>query len=439
MNDFTEKQAITGKKKQQSESVKLPLSERKQVSGFERLIRSQVLKALSRIKGGQIIISDPVGKQFCGTASAQSDLCVTINISQLDFYRQVAMHGSIGAAESYMKEQWSTDDLTGLVRLLVINRDILDEMEGGLAWLKNSILKLWHFFNRNSVEGSRKNISAHYDLGNDFFKLFLDEHLMYSSAIFTEQANTLDLASELKLKTICEKLDLNANDRLVEIGTGWGGFAIYAAKNYGCHVTTTTISEQQYQHARQRVKDEGLESKITILKEDYRKLKGQFDKLVSIEMIEAVGHQYLDTYIKQCSDLLKPDGMALIQAITIEDSRYKQALKSVDFIKRYIFPGSFIPCVSVIVDSARKSSDLRLINLEDFGDSYAKTLNEWRKRFFAQIEAVKAQGFDQSFIQMWDFYLCYCEGGFIEKAISDVHLLFAKPGNKRQQWLALQS
>ncbi|MCW8857635.1 MAG: cyclopropane-fatty-acyl-phospholipid synthase family protein, partial [Kangiella sp.] len=224
-----------------------------------------------------------------------------------------------------------------------------------------------------------------------------------------------------------------------EIGTGWGGFAIYAAKNYGCHVTTTTISEQQYQYAKKRVKEEGLESKITLLKQDYRNLKGQFDKLVSIEMIEAVGHQYLDTYLKQCSDLLKPKGMALIQAITIEDTRYKQALKSVDFIKRYIFPGSFIPCVSVIVDTAKKASDLRLINLEDFGDSYARTLNEWRKRFFSHLEEVKALGFNQTFIQMWDFYFCYCEGGFIEKAISDVHLLLAKPANKRPQWLALQS
>lgn len=438
MNDFTEKQAITTKQKQ-SESVELALSENTKVSGFERLIRSQVLKTLSRIKGGQLIINDSLGQQFCGSTSLQSNLCVTLNIKDLDFYRQVAMHGSIGAAESYMKEQWSTDDLTGLVRILVINRHILDEMEGGLAWLKNSILKLWHFFNRNSVEGSRKNISAHYDLGNDFFKLFLDKHLMYSSAIFTEKANTLEAASELKLKTICEKLELNAHDKLVEVGTGWGGFAIYAAKNYGCHVTTTTISEQQYQYAKKRIKEEGLGSKITLLKEDYRNLNGQFDKLVSIEMIEAVGHQYLDTYIKQCSDLLKPDGMALIQAITIEDSRYKQALKSVDFIKRYIFPGSFIPCVSVIVDAAKQSSDLRLINLEDFGDSYAKTLNEWRRRFFHNIEQVKAQGFDPIFIQMWDFYFCYCEGGFIEKAISDVHLLYAKPFNKRHQWLALQS
>lgn len=438
MNDFTEKQAVTTRQKQ-SESVELALSENQKASGFERLIRNQVLKTLNRIKGGQIIINDSLGQYFCGSSSSQSNLCVTLNIKQLDFYRQVAMHGSIGAAESYMKEQWSTDDLTGLVRILVINRHILDEMEGGLAWLKNSVLKLWHFFNRNSVEGSRKNISAHYDLGNDFFRLFLDKHLMYSSAIFTEKANTLEKASELKLKTICEKLDLNANDKLVEIGTGWGGFAIYAAKNYGCHVTTTTISEQQYQHAKKRVKEEGLESNITLLKEDYRNLKGQFDKLVSIEMIEAVGHQYLDTYLKKCSDLLKPDGMALIQAITIEDSRYKQALKSVDFIKRYIFPGSFIPCVSAIVDTAKQASDLRLINLEDFGDSYAKTLNEWRRRFFSNIEQVKSQGFDSSFIQMWDFYFCYCEGGFIEKAISDVHLLFAKSTNKRQQWLALQS
>ena len=436
MNDYTNKQAVTTEHKE-SASVDLPIKTEAELKGIARIIRRQVLKTLSRIQGGQILINDSQGKTLCGTADSESQLSVTINVKDMDFYRQIAMHGSIGAAESYMQQQWDTDNLTGLVRILVINRHILDEMEGGLAWLKNSVLKVWHFFNRNSVQGSRKNISAHYDLGNNFFKLFLDSHLMYSSAIYTEQTQTLEQASELKLKTICEKLDLNANDHVIEIGTGWGGFAIYAAKNYGCRVTTTTISEQQYQYAQQRVKEEGLESKVTLLKKDYRDLSGKFDKLVSIEMIEAVGHHYLDTYLKQCSHLLKPNGLALIQAITIEDCRYQQALKSVDFIKRYIFPGSFIPCVSVITDSAKKVSDLRLINLEDFGESYARTLNEWRSRFFQNIEEVKNQGFNQAFIQMWDFYLCYCEGGFIEKAISDVHLLFAKPANRRKQWLAL--
>ncbi|RDX35841.1 class I SAM-dependent methyltransferase [Kangiella sp. HD9-110m-PIT-SAG07] len=403
--------------------------------GMLRVIREQVKSTLCKIEDGCLMVTDPVETYVCG--DQQTDLAVTLTIRDLDFYRLVALEGSNGAAQAYIDSKWDADNLTALVRILVRNIELLDDMEGGLAWLKNSILKVWHYLNKNSVSGSKGNISAHYDLGNDFFHLFLDKHMMYSSAIFTAD-ETLEVASELKLKTICEKLDLKPNDNVIEIGTGWGGMAIYAAKNYGCHVTTTTISEQQYQYAKERIEAEGLEDKITLLKNDYRDLKGQFDKLVSIEMIEAVGHHYLDTYIKKCSELLKPDGLALIQAITIEDRRYKQALKSVDFIKRYIFPGSFIPCVSAVVSSSAANSDLRLINLEDFGESYAKTLNHWRQRFNSNLEQIKEQGYSQEFTRMWDFYFCYCEGGFIEKSISDTHLLFAKPQNKRKQWLAQQ-
>lgn len=401
--------------------------------GMLKVVRQQVKNTLSNIKNGGITISDPVETYVCG--DQKTDLSVVLTIRDLDFYRMVALEGSNGAAQAYIDGKWDVDDLTGLVRILVRNIELLDAMEGGLAWLKNSILKVWHYFNKNSVVGSKENISAHYDLGNDFFKLFLDKHMMYSSAIFKAD-ETLEEASEYKLKTICEKLSLKASDSVVEIGTGWGGMAIYAAKNYGCHVTTTTISEQQYQYTKQRIVEEGLEDKVTLLKQDYRDLKGRFDKLVSIEMIEAVGHHYLDTYIKQCSKLLKPDGLALIQAITIEDHRYKQALKSVDFIKRYIFPGSFIPCVSAVVSSAAKVSNLRMINLEDFGESYAKTLNHWKSRFVNNLDLVKEQGYSEEFIRMWLFYFSYCEGGFIEKTISDTHLLFAKPENKREQWLA---
>lgn len=404
------------------------------INGF---IRKKVLQQLSGIKSGNLVIHDPLEKTTIGKQS-NSDLTINLWVKDFDFYNQVATHGSIGAAESYMQGQWHADDLTGLVRLLVRNRDLLDELEGGMAWLKNGLLKFWHWFNKNNQQGSRKNIAAHYDLGNEFFQLFLDKHLMYSSAIYTEQANSLELASELKLKTVCDKLQLNSHDHLLEIGTGWGGLAIYAATHYGCQVTTTTISEQQYQFAAKKVKQLGLEDKITLLKEDYRDLTGQYDKLVSIEMIEAVGHHYLDTYMTQCNALLKDDGLALIQAITIEDHRYDQALSSVDFIKRYIFPGSFIPSVSAIVGSIKNTGNFRLINLEDFGESYAKTLHDWRIAFMDNLELVRKQGFSESFIKMWEFYLCYCEGGFIEKAISDVHLLMAKPGNQRAQWLALQ-
>jgi cyclopropane-fatty-acyl-phospholipid synthase len=353
----------------------------------------------------------------------------------MSFYRQVALGGSIGAAESYMDQDWQADDLCRVIQILVRNRDLLDSMEGGLATLANQLLKLWHFANRNSQRGSRKNIAAHYDLGNDLFALFLDQHGMYSSATFYHPELSLEQASTAKLERICQKLQCQPDDHVLEIGTGWGGFATYAAKNFGCKVTTTTISKEQYQAAKQRIADAGVADRVTVLMEDYRDLQGCYDKLVSIEMIEAVGHHYLDTYLKQCADLLKPNGLALIQAITIEDRYYLQALNSVDFIKRYIFPGSFIPCVSAIVASAARSTDLRLINLEDQGESYALTLNHWRKRFMAALDQVRAQGYNEEFIRMWEFYLCYCEGGFKEKSISNVQLLLAKPGNRRQQWL----
>lgn len=406
------------------------------ISRVNKWLRSKVLEQLALLKGGAIHLNDPFETLIFGDEN--SDISVNLSVSNIDFYRQVALQGSIGAAESYMADEWQVDDLTKLIRLFVINRDLLDDMESGTARVKNGLLKVWHFFNKNNHSGSRKNIAAHYDLGNEFFKLFLDKHLMYSSGIYTEEANNLEAASDLKLKTICEKLDLSREDSLIEIGTGWGGFAIYAAKHYGCHVTTTTISEQQFNYAEKRIKEENLQDKITLLKKDYRELEGCFDKLVSIEMIEAVGHHYLDTYFEKCSALLKPDGLALIQAITIEDHRYSQALKSVDFIKRYIFPGSFIPCVSAMTNSASKSTNLRLINLEDFGESYALTLRDWRLKFDQNLEQVKTQGFSDAFIKMWEFYLCYCEGGFIEKAISDVHLLFAKPKNDRAQWLNIK-
>jgi cyclopropane-fatty-acyl-phospholipid synthase len=292
-------------------------------------------------------------------------------------------------------------------------------------------MQLLHWLNSNTTEGSRKNIAAHYDLGNDFFALFLDETLMYSSAIFNQHTSTLKDASELKLKTICEKLDLQATDHVIEIGTGWGGFAIYAAMHYGCKVTTTTISQQQYALAKSRVTAAGLQDKITLLLDDYRHLSGQFDKLVSIEMIEAVGHRFYDTYFAKISALLKPDGLALIQAITIQDQRYESAKKSVDFIQRYIFPGSCIPSNTAMLNSITRNSDLRLFDLEDIGPHYATTLKRWRENFFDKIEAVRKLGYSEEFIKMWEFYLCYCEGGFAERALGDVHLLLAKPDNRR--------
>lgn len=326
---------------------------------------------------------------------------------------------------------WTADNLTNVIRLMCLNQSVMDNLEGGYQWFTRPMLRVLHWLNSNTTEGSRKNIAAHYDLGNDMFQLFLDPTMMYSSAMFNAHTKTLQQASELKLKAICDKLDLKPDDHVVEIGTGWGGFAIYAAQNYGCRITTTTISRQQYELAKSRVEAAGLSDRITLLLEDYRHLQGQYDKLVSIEMIEAVGYQYYDTYFAKVSSLLKPDGLALIQAITIADQRYESAKKSVDFIQRYIFPGSCIPSNTAMLNSITKNTDLRLFDLEDIGPHYATTLRMWRENFFANIEQVRRLNYSEEFIKMWEFYLCYCEGGFEERALGDVHLLLAKPGNRR--------
>jgi len=317
------------------------------------------------------------------------------------------------------------------MQLLVRNRDMLDGMESGLARLGGMAMRGWHALRRNTRDGSRRNIAAHYDLGNDFFSLFLSPDLMYSSAIWTDPSDTLEIASARKLERICRKLDLKPTDRVIEIGTGWGGFALYAAQRYGCHVTTTTISREQHALASERVTAAGMGERVELLLEDYRDLRGQYDKLISIEMVEAIGAPYLDVYFEKIGSLLKPDGLALLQAITIEDHRYAQALRSVDFIKRHVFPGSFIPSINALLASKTRSSDLALIQLEDFGQSYALTLKAWRERFMAQLPQVRAQGFDERFIRMWEFYLAYCEGGFRERSIGVAHLLLAKPGNRR--------
>jgi cyclopropane-fatty-acyl-phospholipid synthase len=300
-------------------------------------------------------------------------------------------------------------------------------MEKGIARLTEPLQKLFHWVNRNTHEGARRNISAHYDLGNEFFALWLDETMMYSAAIFENQQTGLHDAQNARMRQICERLQQRPDDHVLEIGTGWGGFALFAAQNYGCRVTTTTISREQYEKAKERVAQAGLEDRISVLFEDFRNLEGQYDKLVSIEMIEAIDHALFDTYFSKCSELLKADGAMLIQAITIADQRYEEYRKSIDFIQRYIFPGSGLPSSAVMTDCVARKTDMRLLGLEDIGLHYATTLQRWRENFFAHIEQVREQGFSSTFIRMWEFYLCYCEGAFLERAISDVQILFAKP------------
>ena len=400
------------------------------VRWIDKICRPLLFSRLQKIEIGHVKIVDQLGEQLFGSAEHSGELLVEIKVEDPRFYSDIAFGGTVAAGEAYMQGYWSCNNLTGLVRIMLRNRQVMDQVEGGFSLFKAPILRFIHWLNRNSQAGSRRNIEAHYDLGNEMFELFLDPTMMYSCAYYPDSQTSLNEAATAKLQRICEKLQLSEADHVVEIGTGWGGFAIYAATHYGCKVTTTTISKQQYEIARQRVIAAGLEDKVTLLLEDYRDLSGSYDKLVSIEMIEAVGHQYLETYFAKCSDLLKPDGIMLIQAITIQDQFYDQAIKSVDFIQRYIFPGGFIPSVTAISNAVKKSTDTRLFQMEDIGPHYASTLRDWRKNFFNNIEQIKGLGYSNQFIAMWEFYLCYCEGGFLERTLGTSHMVFIKPDNR---------
>ena len=399
-------------------------------SGFlDRLGRSLVLSQLARIEHGQIVLNDD-GEylEFGDGSDAQK---VSVTVADPRFYSALAFGGAIGAAEAYMQGHWTCDDLTKTVQVLLRNRDVLDGMDRGTARVSAPVRKVLHFINRNTRNGSRRNIARHYDLGNDFFSLWLDKTMMYSSAVFERSDMTLEEASIAKLDRICRKLQLTPDDHVVEIGTGWGGFAEYAAANYGCRVTTTTISKEQYEFAKARIAAAGLDDRVEPLLKDYRDLDGRYDKLVSIEMIEAVGHEYMDTYFDQCAKLLKDDGMMLLQAITIADQRYQRALKSVDFIQRYIFPGGFLPSMTAILDSVTKSSDMRAVHVEDIGPHYAETLRHWREAFSKNLNRIWKMNYGEQFLRMWHYYYCYCEGAFRERAIGTAQVLFVKPGARR--------
>jgi len=393
-----------------------------------------VLNWLKKIKVGHLVIQDNGQTHHFGEAESTATLNATVDISHPVAYRDILLHGTIGAGEAYMRGAWQSPDLTAVIRLLCANIHMMQSIDGGWARIGRIFSSVLHRLRINTKRNSQLNIAAHYDLGNDFFKLFLDDTMMYSSAIFENKASSLYEASVYKLAHICERLDLQVSDHLLEIGTGWGGMAIYAAKHYGCKVTTTTISKEQYQYACEQVEKENLNDKVTVLLDDYRDLTRekngeikQYDKLVSIEMIEAVGHQYYRQYFSTCAQLLKPDGLMLIQAITVPDQRYELTKRSADFIQRYIFPGGELPSLAIIAEHVKDDSDMQIVGVDDITLDYARTLKEWRLRFFDKLNEVKAQGFDDVFIRMWDFYLCYCEGGFAERTISTIQVLMAKP------------
>ena len=405
----------------------------RQTGYFNNYPKRVLLKRLQHLQHGELILHDGDEQYIFGQQDDVFGKTVTVTITDPVFYSRMLTHGALGAGHSYINGYWHCDDLTGMVELFLCNREYIEKTGVLFKWL---LLKPYHLgqriLHRNTLKGSRRNIEAHYDLGNDLFEQFLDSTMMYSCAVFDHPQDTLRQASEAKLALICDKLQLKPTDHVLEIGTGWGGFALYAAQHYGCRVTTTTISRQQYEFASQRVRKAGLEDRITLLFEDYRNLEGSYDKLVSIEMIEAIGHRYFDTYFNRCSELLKTDGMMLLQSITIGDQRYRSARKSVDFIQRYIFPGGCLPSISALSDSIARMTDMRIFHLHDIGPHYATTLRHWRERFFANIGQIRQLGYSDDFIRMWEYYLSYCEGGFRQQTIGTVQLLLTKPKALRQ-------
>lgn len=412
---------------EQSSSPNTPLVIPETNGWFAQRCQDLVFKILNKIDNACLEVEDCGEVHYLG--NVKSTLRGKFVVHDRSLYIDFIKGGSIAAAEAFIQNKWSSPDLTALIQVFARAQRALDEVEKQNSFLSKIKNKLFHSRNANTRSGSKKNILAHYDLGNDLYTRFLDSTMMYSSAIYSSQGESLHEAQKNKLKTICDKLQLCENDHVIEIGTGWGGLAIYAAENYGCKVTTTTISDAQFELAKQRVEEANLSDKITLLKQDYRLLQGQYDKLVSIEMIEAVGHDFMAEFFAKCNSLLKDSGKMLIQAITISDGRYDHYRNNVDFIQRYIFPGGCLPSISVMANHVAQQTNMVIDNIEDIGLHYARTLADWRKKFEDNWHEIKEVGYDESFKRLWLYYLSYCEGGFKERVISTHHLVMRKPGH----------
>jgi len=391
------------------------------------LFKMSVFNLLKRISDGQLLIVDGSDERKFGSKGMK----VSLIIHDKRAYSKLLLGGPIGAAEAYMLGYWSTDNLTGLIRIFLRNRKELEDFNTKASMIKRPLHSFFHRMHRDTLSQSKENISAHYDLGNDFFQLFLDPSLTYSSGYFCDFRDTMEEASLQKVDRICRKLELKPEDEVLEIGTGWGSFALHAATHYGCNITTTTISDEQYEHVLKAVRDRSLEQQVTVLKKDYRSIKGQYGKIVSIEMIEAVGLEYMPTFFRACSQLLKPGGSMLIQAITISEDRFESAKNSVDFIQRYIFPGGALPSVELLMGESQQAN-LRPFGVEDMTEHYAETMLRWRMKFEENFNEIKDLGCGDTFLRMWDYYLCYCEGGFLERAIGCVHMQFQKTESGRE-------
>jgi cyclopropane-fatty-acyl-phospholipid synthase len=391
-----------------------------------------VLKALSRMDKGRLYLSLPGGEQL-SIGDGVASLSASLIIRDEAFFKRCVLHGDIGFGEAYVDGLWDTDNITAVINWFLLNIDKAPGVSGSRTRaLALNLLKGWNKIahsRANTLTGSRKNISEHYDLNNDFFRLFLDPTMTYSSAYFLREGMTLQEAQVAKYDRLCRQLRLQPGDQVLEIGSGWGENAIYMARNYGCRVTSLTISEEQFRYASDRVKTEDLEDRVTIRLEDYRKIKGQYDKIVSVEMLEAVGHHFLDGYFSKCHALLKRDGILALQVITCPDPRYDSLRKGIDWIQKHIFPGSLLPSVGAINKAVNRSSDLSLVDLKDLGLDYAKTLRVWYEQFNARLADVRSLGFDDRFLRKWNYYFCYCEAAFVMRNIHVMQLVYTRPNN----------
>ena len=387
-----------------------------------------LFKKLKGLKTGELTIVD--GSEIHVFGIPKSELKATLTVSSQEFYVFLGSGGTNGAAEAFTAGYWSADNLVELIQIIIRNKKTMEGLESGLARLTNPITKIIHRLRQNTLKGSKSNILAHYDLSNDFYKLWLDSTMTYSSGIFLNKKSSMLDASVEKLDRLCRKLNLNSSDHVLEIGTGWGSFATHAAKNYGCKVTTTTISDNQFNYVAELISKENLDNKITLLNKDYRELEGVFDKVVSIEMIEAVGSDFVPGFFEKASSLLKKNGLMALQGITYNDPDFNAYKNSVDFIRKYIFPGSCLISLSQVEKAIKDKTDLIMVDSEDITLHYARTLEIWRKDFENVLPQVRELGFSDPFIRIWVFYLVYCEAGFLENLIGDFQFIFAKPDSK---------
>tara|TARA_B100001971_G_C18267964_1_gene595962 strand:+ start:14971 stop:16230 length:1260 start_codon:yes stop_codon:yes gene_type:complete len=394
--------------------------------------RNLTLKLLSPMKQGRLKITLPEGNTI--TLGETDEIIADIHINSNVFFKKCVLSGDVGFGEAYIDGDWDTSSITNVIKWMILNIENAPTVSGSKrkfdpANFMKVFNRVFHVLNKNNKAGSQKNIEYHYDLSNDFYKLWLDPTMTYSCALFKTNEETLEQAQINKYENLCQNLEIKSTDHVLEIGSGWGGFACYAAKKYGCKITTITISKEQLEYARQRVKNEGLSDLVEVRYQDYREVEGKFDKIVSIEMLEAVGHEFLRPYFEKCHQLLKPEGLLSVQVITSPDSRYDEFRKGVDFIQKHIFPGSLLPSIGEMNKVINKVSDMHMIKMLDMGPMYAKTLHTWFENFNEKIEEIKLLNFDETFARKWRFYLNYCEAAFYMRNISVVQLTYTRPNN----------